>query len=112
MVASPKQIGSMPSVTTMIIGRLARCALLRSMAVTRVATRSVPAASLGDEVSAVCASLATGSAQGMRESKRVLNRDLLARIDAHGEELARLSTELFGSAEAREAMAAFLARRT
>ncbi|MEZ5092732.1 enoyl-CoA hydratase-related protein [Nocardioides sp.] len=77
-----------------------------------LATRSVPAASLGDEVSAVCASLATGSAQGMRESKRVLNRDLLARIDAHGEELALLSTELFGSAEAREAMAAFLARRT
>ena len=36
----------------------------------------------------VCASLATGAAQGLRESKRILNRDLVARIDAHGEEMA------------------------
>ncbi len=59
----------------------------------------------------MCASLATGAAQGIRESKRVLNRDLLARIDAHGEELAELSTRLFASDEARAAMTAFLSRR-
>lgn len=73
-------------------------------------TRAVPADELADEVSAVCASLATGSPQGMRESKRVLNRDLVARLDTHGEELAELSTRLFASDEAREAMTAFLAR--
>ena len=49
--------------------------------------------------------------QGLRESKRILNRDLVARIDAHGEELAALSARLFASDEAREAMAAFLSRK-
>jgi enoyl-CoA hydratase/carnithine racemase len=73
-------------------------------------TKAVPADALADEVASVCASLATGSGQGMRESKRVLNRDLLARIDEHGDELARLSTRLFASDEARAAMAAFLSR--
>ncbi len=74
-------------------------------------TKAVPGDALADEVAAVCASLATGAAQGIRESKRVLNRDLLARIDAHGEELAELSTRLFASEEAREAMTAFLSRK-
>lgn len=74
-------------------------------------TRAVPAEALRDEVAAVCASLATGAPQGLRESKRVLNRDLLARIDAGGEEMAELSTRLFASDEAREAMVAFLSRR-
>jgi enoyl-CoA hydratase/methylglutaconyl-CoA hydratase len=71
-------------------------------------TRAVPAEALGEEVAAVCASLATGAPQGLRESKRILNRDLVARIDAGGEEMAALSAELFASAAAREAMAAFL----
>ena len=73
-------------------------------------TAAVPAAALDAEVDRVCASLATGAAQGLRESKRILNRDLLARIDADGEEMARLSASLFGSDEARAAMAAFLNR--
>ena len=51
---------------------------------------------------ALCASLATGAPQGLRESKRILNRDLLARIDEHGDEMARLSTRLFASDEARD----------
>ena len=50
----------------------------------------------------VCASLATGAPQGLRESKRILNRDLLARIDAHGEEMAALSARLFASDAARD----------
>ncbi len=74
-------------------------------------TKAVPAADLHAEVTAVCASLATGAAQGLRESKAVLNRDLVARIDAHGEDLATLSARLFASDEAREAMTAFLDRR-
>lgn len=74
-------------------------------------TKAVPADRLDGEVAAVCASLASGAAQGLRESKRMLNRDLLARIDAHGEEMAKLSSRLFASDEAREAMAAFLSRK-
>ena len=74
-------------------------------------TSAVPAEALDAEVARVCASLATGAAQGLRESKRILNRDLVARIDAHGNELAELSTRLFASDEAREAMTAFLSRK-
>ncbi|GCD90379.1 enoyl-CoA hydratase-related protein [Nocardioides sp. LS1] len=74
-------------------------------------TKAVPADALDDEVAAVCASLATGAPQGLRESKRILNRDLVARIDAGGEEMARLSASLFASDEAREAMTAFLNRK-
>jgi len=74
-------------------------------------TAAVPAADLETEVRRVCASLATGARQGLRESKRILNRDLLARIDDHGEEMAELSTRLFASEEARAAMTAFLTRK-
>ncbi len=73
-------------------------------------TKAVPAADLESEVAAVCAGLATGAAQGLRESKAILNRDLVARIDAHGEDMAALSARLFASDEAREAMTAFLER--
>ena len=73
-------------------------------------TTAVPADSLAAEVAKVCASLATGAPQGLRESKRILNRDLLARIAAHGEDMAALSTRLFASEETREAMTAFLSR--
>ena len=74
-------------------------------------TEAVPLDALDAEVARVCASLATGAPQGLRESKRILNRDLLARIDAGGEEMSRLSTRLFASDEAREAMTAFLSRK-
>lgn len=73
-------------------------------------TRAVPADVLDDAVAEVCASLATGAVQGLRESKRILNRDLVARIDAHGDELAELSGRLFASEEAHAAMTAFLSR--
>jgi enoyl-CoA hydratase/carnithine racemase len=74
-------------------------------------TTSVPRSELNDEVARVCGELATGAPQGLRESKRILNRDLLARIDAHGEEMATLSARLFASDEARAAMADFLAKK-
>jgi enoyl-CoA hydratase/carnithine racemase len=74
-------------------------------------TTAVGAESLDDEVERVCASLSTGAPQGLRESKRILNRDLVARIDAHGEEMAALSAKLFASDAAREAMTAFLNRK-
>ncbi len=73
-------------------------------------TKAVPADDLEAEVAAVCSSLATGAPQGLRESKAILNRELVARIDAHGEEMAALSAKLFASDAAREAMTAFLER--
>ena len=75
-------------------------------------TRAVPADDLADDVRRTCASLATGAAQGLRESKRILNRELVERIDARGEELAALSATLFASDEAKAAMTAFLSRKS
>jgi enoyl-CoA hydratase/carnithine racemase len=74
-------------------------------------TRAVPAEDLDDAVAGVCAQLATGAAQGLRESKRILNADLVRRIDALGDDMAALSARLFASDEAREAMTAFLNRK-
>jgi enoyl-CoA hydratase/methylglutaconyl-CoA hydratase len=74
-------------------------------------TRAVPAADLDSEVATLCAQLATGAAQGLRESKRILNADLVRRIDALGDDMAALSARLFASDEAREAMTAFLNRK-
>jgi enoyl-CoA hydratase/methylglutaconyl-CoA hydratase len=74
-------------------------------------TSAVPADRLAEEVRAVCASLAAGSPQGLRESKRILNAELVRRIEAHGDEMAALSATLFASDEAREAMTAFLSRK-
>src|SRR4029079_8061814 len=39
-------------------------------------TKAVPADRVAEEVRELCASLVTGAAQGLRESKRILNRDL------------------------------------
>jgi enoyl-CoA hydratase/methylglutaconyl-CoA hydratase len=73
-------------------------------------TRAVSAEELDAEVRRIAAELATGSPQGLRETKRLVNRDLVARLDAGAEEMAELSARLFGSDEAREAMLAFLSR--
>jgi enoyl-CoA hydratase/methylglutaconyl-CoA hydratase len=74
-------------------------------------TRAVPEADLDVEVQAVCASLAQGDPQGLRETKRLLGRDLTRRIDEQGADLAALSARLFGSDDAKAAMRAFLARK-
>ncbi|MEO5662101.1 MAG: enoyl-CoA hydratase-related protein [Nocardioides sp.] len=74
-------------------------------------TMAVPDDEIDERVAAVCASLATGAPQGLRESKRILNADLVARIDARGAEMAALSAKLFASDDAREAMTAFLSRK-
>ncbi|MFD1825407.1 MULTISPECIES: enoyl-CoA hydratase-related protein [Mumia] len=49
--------------------------------------------------------------QGLRETKALLNADLVARIDRLGDEVAEQSGRLFGSDEARTAMLAFLNRK-
>jgi enoyl-CoA hydratase/methylglutaconyl-CoA hydratase len=83
----------------------------RDAAAYGLVTTAVPADGLDAEVERVCASLATGAPQGLRESKRILNRDLVARIDEHGDAMAVLSADLFASDAAREAMTAFLNRK-
>jgi enoyl-CoA hydratase/methylglutaconyl-CoA hydratase len=74
-------------------------------------TRAVAATELDDAVSEVCAELAGGTSQGLRESKRILNAGLLRRIDELGDDMAALSARLFASDEARQAMTAFLDRK-
>jgi len=75
-------------------------------------TRAVPADQLDDAVSAVCGQLSTGTPQGLRESKRILNADLVRRIDDLGGDMAALSARLFASDEAQGAMTAFLDRHS
>lgn len=73
-------------------------------------TRTAPEADLDAAVADICASLAKGHPQGLRETKRLLNRELTAYIDAGTDDMAALSARLFGSDGAREAMLAFLDR--
>ena len=75
-----------------------------------LATQAVAAEGLDERIAEICASLATGAPQGLRETKALLARDLVARIDTQRDDLAELSARLFGSDEAKEAMAAFLSR--
>lgn len=74
-------------------------------------TRAVPADRLDQEVAETCAELARAHPQGLTETKALLARDLLARIDEQADDMAALSARLFGSEGAREAMAAFLDRK-
>ena len=74
-------------------------------------TMAVPDEEIDERVAAVCHSLATGAPQGLRESKQILNADLIARIDERGADMAALSARLFASDEARDAMTAFLSRK-
>ena len=62
-------------------------------------------------VDKVLADLGKGHPQGLRESKRVVNADLLEKLDRRGAEMAALSARLFGSDEAREAMLTFLSKK-
>ncbi|MEU4289623.1 enoyl-CoA hydratase-related protein [Kribbella sp. NPDC026596] len=74
-------------------------------------TLTVPDDDLDTAVETVLASLLKGAPQGLRETKKLLNRELLADIDDRGKDLAELSASLFGSPAAQEAMLAFLNRK-
>jgi enoyl-CoA hydratase/methylglutaconyl-CoA hydratase len=74
-------------------------------------TRSVPADELDAAVTQTCADLTKAHPQGLAETKALLARDLVARIDAQADEMATLSARLFASEGAREAMTAFLEKR-
>ena len=74
-------------------------------------TRTVPDEELASSVQGVLDDLVKGYPQGLRETKALLNHDLLARIDALGEDCVHPPARLFASDEARGAMLAFLESR-
>lgn len=74
-------------------------------------TRTVADRDLAGAVAETLGNLCEGFPQGLRETKKLLNRELVERIDALGDEFAASSAKLFGSDEAREAMMAFLNRK-
>lgn len=74
-------------------------------------TRTVSVASMDTAVERVCADLIKAPPQGLRETKALLAQPMLAYLDAHAEEMAALSANLFGSEAAAKAMAAFLEHR-
>lgn len=74
-------------------------------------TRAVADDDLAAAVDGVIADLVKGYPQGLRETKKLLNHDLVARIDALGGGVAEQSAALFGSDEARAAMTAFLQKK-
>lgn len=65
---------------------------------------------LDAEVDFVVGQLSLGAPSGLRETKKLLNRDLVQRIDDLGEEMATASAALFASDEARAAMMEFFSR--
>jgi enoyl-CoA hydratase/carnithine racemase len=75
-------------------------------------TRTVPDAHLDETVAEVCTELAKAHPQGLRETKALLARPILANLEAGAEDMIALSARLFGSDEAREAMLAFLSKRS
>jgi enoyl-CoA hydratase/methylglutaconyl-CoA hydratase len=74
-------------------------------------TRTVADGDLAAVVQETLGDLRKGFPQGLRETKKLLNRELIERIDGLGDEFAASSAKLFGSDEAREAMMAFLSRK-
>jgi len=92
---------------TFLTGRTFDAAEAASMG---LVTRAVAADRLDEEIAQVCADLMQAHPQGLAETKALLARDLLARLDSQGDEMATLSARLFASDGAREAMTAFLNR--
>jgi len=80
-------------------------------AATGLVTVAVPEDRLNDEVSSVCAALAKGDPQGLRETKQLIGQPLVERIEGLGADLAQVSARLFGSEAAKAAMQAFLDRK-
>lgn len=74
-------------------------------------TQAIASPDLDTRVAQVCAALAKAHPQGLRETKLLLGRHLVERIDSDGGDLAALSARLFASKEAKTAMLAFLGRK-
>lgn len=83
----------------------------REAAAAGLVTASVPDVAYDVALSELLAELVRVSPQGLRETKRLLNDPVRRTMAADGEALVELSTRLFASEEAREAMTAFRQRR-
>lgn len=73
-------------------------------------TAAVPAEQLDGTVSAALTDLLAAHPQGAAETKALLNRDLLERLDRDGAVLTELSARLFASPAAQERIAAAMRR--
>lgn len=73
-------------------------------------TRVVPDDELPAAIDQVLDELRKAHPQGLRETKWLLNRDLIERIDARGDEVAAQSARLFTSPAAAEAIVAFFSK--
>ncbi len=74
-------------------------------------THVVAEAGMDAAVAGVLDDLRAGARQGLTAAKRILTADLLADLDARGDEMARVSGLLFHSDLAQERMAGALRRR-
>jgi enoyl-CoA hydratase/carnithine racemase len=74
-------------------------------------SQAVPAADLDAAVQAVLTELLLASPQGLAETKKLLGQEIVGLLDRDGEDIARLSANLFASEEAKEGMTAFLEKR-
>ena len=83
----------------------------RAAAAIGLVTLAVPESEVGAEVSRIVTDLCKGHPQGLRETKGIVNREVLAGFERDGEAMAELSSRLFASDAARETMLAFLDRR-
>ena len=99
LTATPREV---PDGGTFDGVEAARCGLV---------TATISEADLPESLAALAADFARVSPQGLRETKALLNRPLVHRIDEQGAELVALSARLFASDEAREGMTAFRERR-
>lgn len=67
---------------------------------------------VGAAVEEVLADLRAAAPRALTESKRLVNRDVLARIDRESEEMIELSGSFFGGDDAQAGMAAFLEKKS
>ncbi len=75
-------------------------------------TAAVLEPELDSVVAGVLDGLRAGSPQGLAATKELTTRELRRQLDEYGEQMVETSARLFASDEAREAMAAFVSRRS
>lgn len=74
-------------------------------------TKVVPDEQIAEAIAGVVTDLREAHPQGLRETKWLINRDLVRRIDENGEEVAAQSARLFNSPEAADAIIAMFAKK-
>jgi enoyl-CoA hydratase/methylglutaconyl-CoA hydratase len=116
------RLGLAPAVISLVVGpRMTSRAASRTWltgetftadeaAANGLVTQAVPDDQLDAVVTAVVAEIARSPGQGLAATKQLLNREVVADLDARGASLGELSAELFSSEVAQELMGRFLGR--